>query len=393
MAAARRRESESTRSGVLSLSTFPNDGPAVGRIDTPGLAHRFSLWARSAASRATRTGSARSGSGLQRAPRWGEPGLASSPHADPRVDLARDPWHFDVPPGALRPFPFFRVREDLFELSFHHPNGGNILGSYPVGATLNHANLIKLTSGGAHLLTRYLGASGPVNGDTHNLAVHTDGTIYVADSLCAVIRRAARSFFICSLHPKLPLHLAVCMPRWAVATEPRAKHEVRVVIRCACGNLSNCRCWRTPIWSYWTCAAGDRCARLGKAWHLVARDAKRTILLVDDSKTIVHVLQTYLVGNDFEYIVRSDGKQGLAAARLHRPALIISDLKMPGLDGLELTKAVRMSSTISKTPIVLVSSTKDEKTCAQLLACGANAYLSKPLDPTQLNDVVQSLLT
>ncbi|MCA9633749.1 MAG: hypothetical protein KC766_39125, partial [Myxococcales bacterium] len=61
---------------------------------------------------------------------------------------------------------------------------GNIFGAYPPGGSVNHGNLVKLTAGGGHVFTRYLGASGPVNGDTHNLAVHSDGTIYVADSLC-----------------------------------------------------------------------------------------------------------------------------------------------------------------------------------------------------------------
>ena len=62
---------------------------------------------------------------------------------------------------------------------------GTIFGAYPQGGSANHGNLVKLSSAGAHVFTRYLGASGPVNGDTHNLAVHTDGTIYVGDSLCS----------------------------------------------------------------------------------------------------------------------------------------------------------------------------------------------------------------
>ncbi|MCA9645745.1 MAG: hypothetical protein KC492_33870, partial [Myxococcales bacterium] len=60
-----------------------------------------------------------------------------------------------------------------------------IFGAYPSGGvSVNHGNLVKLSSSGAHVFTRYLGASGPVNGDTHNLAVHTDGSIVVADTLC-----------------------------------------------------------------------------------------------------------------------------------------------------------------------------------------------------------------
>ncbi len=62
--------------------------------------------------------------------------------------------------------------------------GASIFGAYPSGASVNHGVLVKLTSAGSHTFTRYLGASGPVNGDTHNLAVHTDGSIVVADSLC-----------------------------------------------------------------------------------------------------------------------------------------------------------------------------------------------------------------
>lgn len=64
-------------------------------------------------------------------------------------------------------------------------NASTIFSAPPQGKNTNHGNLIKLTKDGAHVFTRYLGASGPVNGDTHNLWVHTDGTIYVADSLCS----------------------------------------------------------------------------------------------------------------------------------------------------------------------------------------------------------------
>ena len=87
------------------------------------------------------------------------------------------------------------------------------------------------------------------------------------------------------------------------------------------------------------CAA--RSASRGRPHGRRRRERRMKVLLVDDTRTLLSLIQVYLMGWQIQFVEAKDGTEGLARAREHRPALVISDVRMPGMDGFELCAAIR----------------------------------------------------
>ena len=85
------------------------------------------------------------------------------------------------------------------------------------------------------------------------------------------------------------------------------------------------------------------------------------ILIVDDNLTNVKVLQTRLAAEGYEIVTAADGEEGLAAARQHTPDLILLDVMMPKLDGLEVCRRLRADAAFPFTPIIMVTAMSDSK--------------------------------
>ncbi len=83
----------------------------------------------------------------------------------------------------------------------------------------------------------------------------------------------------------------------------------------------------------------------------------RTVLVVDDEPKIVQLARDYLEHAGFHVVVAGDGPAALTAARRERPDLVVLDLGLPGLDGLEVTRELRRDSAI---PIVMLTARDDE---------------------------------
>ena len=116
------------------------------------------------------------------------------------------------------------------------------------------------------------------------------------------------------------------------------------------------------------------------------------VLLVDDTRTLLSLIQVYLVGLDLRFVEARDGIEGLARAREQRPDLIISDIRMPGMDGFELCAAVRADGALHAVPFVMLTSLTDETSRRQGKLVGASAFLTKPIVPEQLRATVAELL-
>ena len=116
------------------------------------------------------------------------------------------------------------------------------------------------------------------------------------------------------------------------------------------------------------------------------------VLLVDDTRTLLSLIQVYLMGWDMEFVEARDGKQGLEQARLHRPALVISDVRMPGMDGFELCAAIRADKDLHGTPIVLLTSLNDDASRRKGRLVGASAFLTKPVSVDELRRTVSEIL-
>ena len=105
------------------------------------------------------------------------------------------------------------------------------------------------------------------------------------------------------------------------------------------------------------------------------------ILVVDDEPQITRVLRTSLQSNGHEVTVAHDGADALAQFMKAQPDLVITDLAMPGMDGIELTREIRERSQV---PIIVLSVRGEERTKVKALDAGADDYVTKPFGMEEL---------
>ena len=108
---------------------------------------------------------------------------------------------------------------------------------------------------------------------------------------------------------------------------------------------------------------------------------KKRILVVDDEPQITRVLRTALTGSGYEVRTADDGHTGLRAAREWQPDLVITDVSMPNLSGIELCRQLRAESAL---PIIVLSVKGAEKTKVEALDAGADDYVTKPVGMDEL---------
>ena len=114
-----------------------------------------------------------------------------------------------------------------------------------------------------------------------------------------------------------------------------------------------------------------------------------TILVVDDEPTIVEVVELYLRREGFAVLTAADGNAALAAIEHQRPDLIVLDLMLPGMSGLELTARLRG---IGGPPIIVLTARSEETDRIVGLELGADDYVTKPFSPRELVARVRAVL-
>lgn len=105
------------------------------------------------------------------------------------------------------------------------------------------------------------------------------------------------------------------------------------------------------------------------------------ILIVDDEPSIVNLIVAYLKPEGYEVFTAADGNAGLRAARAHKPDLIVLDLMLPGMDGIELLSRLRRESNVY---VILLTAKTEETDRVVGLTVGADDYVSKPFSPREL---------
>ncbi len=116
------------------------------------------------------------------------------------------------------------------------------------------------------------------------------------------------------------------------------------------------------------------------------------ILIVDDNETNRDILVTRLETHGYELLQAGDGEEALAAAKQHLPDLILLDVMMPKIDGIEVTRRIKADASMPFMPIILVTAKADSKDVVEGLNAGADEYLTKPVDQTSLVARVKSVL-
>jgi adenylate cyclase len=116
------------------------------------------------------------------------------------------------------------------------------------------------------------------------------------------------------------------------------------------------------------------------------------ILIVDDNEANRDILDARLKTQGYELLQAADGEEALAAARQHLPDVILLDVMMPKVDGIEVCSRLKSDSTLPFMPIILVTAKADSKDVVAGLDAGADEYLTKPIDQAALLARVRSVL-
>ena len=115
----------------------------------------------------------------------------------------------------------------------------------------------------------------------------------------------------------------------------------------------------------------------------------RTVLVVEDELRIARLVQDYLEEAGFSVVTVADGPGAVAAARSSRPDLIVLDLGIPGVDGLDVLRSVRRDSSV---PVIIVTARTDEADRIVGLELGADDYVTKPFSPKELVARIRAVL-
>jgi CheY-like chemotaxis protein len=120
----------------------------------------------------------------------------------------------------------------------------------------------------------------------------------------------------------------------------------------------------------------------------------KKILYIEDNASNLRLVERILARDgDIELVAAMQGRLGLELAREHRPVLILLDLHLPDIDGDEVLRQLRDDPQTSRIPVVVVSADATAGQIRRMLAEGAHAYLTKPLDVSELRDLVDGLPT
>jgi two-component system alkaline phosphatase synthesis response regulator PhoP len=114
-----------------------------------------------------------------------------------------------------------------------------------------------------------------------------------------------------------------------------------------------------------------------------------TILVVDDEQPIVDLVQSYLLAEGYQVYTASDGVKALTMARTVKPDLVVLDLMLPGIDGLEVLRRLHQESSVY---VLLLTARSEEVDKVVGLAVGADDYLTKPFSPRELVARVKAIL-
>ena len=118
---------------------------------------------------------------------------------------------------------------------------------------------------------------------------------------------------------------------------------------------------------------------------------KKKILVVDDELTICVLLENFL-SQDYEVFTKKTGLKALKWLETNLPDLIISDIQMTEMDGLEFLKEVRIMGYTKHTPVIMLSGRTESKERVKCYKLGAQDYLTKPFNPEELLEVVKKNL-
>ena len=123
--------------------------------------------------------------------------------------------------------------------------------------------------------------------------------------------------------------------------------------------------------------------------HPASDDGAATILVCDDDASLRELVRAVL-GPRYRFVEAADGTEALVLVREEHPDLIVLDVMLPGLSGIEVLEELRSTDGLKEIPVVVITAWSHAEIDVQL--AGADRFVSKPFDPDELSTAVQELL-
>jgi DNA-binding response OmpR family regulator len=119
---------------------------------------------------------------------------------------------------------------------------------------------------------------------------------------------------------------------------------------------------------------------------------RKKVLLVDDSSTVLLFEKMVLSEEPYDLVLAKDGQEGVEKALAERPHLILMDVMMPRMTGVEACRQIRARGEISRTPVILVTTRGEPEAVASGRAAGCSDYVTKPINPAELRSKIRALI-
>lgn len=120
--------------------------------------------------------------------------------------------------------------------------------------------------------------------------------------------------------------------------------------------------------------------------------ADKTILVVDDEKDLLDLIEYNLKKEGFNVIKAENGEEGIERAKKFNPDLVLMDIMMPKMDGMEAVEKMRKDDQLKSIPIIFLTARSDEKTEVEGLNKGGDDYITKPISTTKLISRIKAVL-
>ncbi|MCE5311911.1 MAG: response regulator [Nitrospiraceae bacterium] len=116
------------------------------------------------------------------------------------------------------------------------------------------------------------------------------------------------------------------------------------------------------------------------------------ILIVDDDKTTRKLLTLYLKAKGYEVVAAENGLEAMEKLGTENVNLVVSDMNMPFMDGIELVKNMRNDAVLAEMPVIMLTTEADEEEKKRAFEAGVNDYLVKPSNAEQITDSIKRII-
>lgn len=120
--------------------------------------------------------------------------------------------------------------------------------------------------------------------------------------------------------------------------------------------------------------------------------ANKTILVVDDEQDILDLIEYNLKKEGFKVLKAENGEKGIEIAKEYKPDLVLLDIMIPKMDGLETVELIRKDEELKRTPVIFLTARSDEKTEIESLNKGGDDFITKPISTTKLVSRIKAVM-